>query len=194
MPRAQRREQLLDLALELIVDRGYDALSMEAIATAAGVGKPVVYRSFPGAPALLGALLVREQRRTDRALARVIPASTEGREPREVLLTALEAFLDEVARAPLTWRLVLLPPEGAPKAVRAIVEDRRTRVVRQVAELVGWGIAQLDAPQGLDHELGARALVSAAQEQARIVLEGDASREAVLANARILLGALAWRR
>ena len=39
----RRRPEVLDAALKLFLERGYEGTSMEAIARAAGVTKPVVY-------------------------------------------------------------------------------------------------------------------------------------------------------
>ena len=46
MPRAQRRAQLLDLATQVFTDKGFQATSMDDIAAAAGVTKPVLYQHF----------------------------------------------------------------------------------------------------------------------------------------------------
>ncbi|GLI31909.1 MULTISPECIES: TetR/AcrR family transcriptional regulator [Brachybacterium] len=46
MPREQRRSQLLRLATEVFTEKGYQATSMDDIATAAGVTKPVLYQHF----------------------------------------------------------------------------------------------------------------------------------------------------
>jgi len=43
----RRRPLVLDAAFDLFVKRGYEGTSMEAIAAAAGVTKPVVYDCFP---------------------------------------------------------------------------------------------------------------------------------------------------
>ncbi len=47
LPPEQRREQLLDAALCLIVERGYAGVSIEAVARIAGITRPVVYDHFP---------------------------------------------------------------------------------------------------------------------------------------------------
>jgi AcrR family transcriptional regulator len=46
-PAARRRTQLLDVALQLFGAQGFRATSMEGIAEAAGVTKPVLYPHFP---------------------------------------------------------------------------------------------------------------------------------------------------
>src|SRR5687768_7683292 len=49
MPRlkaAQRREQLISVATRLFAERGYEATTTAAIAEAAGVTEPILYRHF----------------------------------------------------------------------------------------------------------------------------------------------------
>ncbi|AXK44687.1 TetR/AcrR family transcriptional regulator [Brachybacterium saurashtrense] len=46
LPRAQRRAQLLELATRVFTRQGFQGTSMDDIATAAGVTKPVLYQHF----------------------------------------------------------------------------------------------------------------------------------------------------
>ncbi len=46
LPAARRRRQLLDIALDCFAANGFHATSMEEIANAAGVTKPVLYQHF----------------------------------------------------------------------------------------------------------------------------------------------------
>src|SRR4051794_41919084 len=48
MPPAQRREQLIDSALEIAARQGYENLAFEAVANRAGVTRNLVYHYFPG--------------------------------------------------------------------------------------------------------------------------------------------------
>lgn len=57
---AQRRQQFLDVAAQLVVEQGADAVTMEAVAARAGVSKALSYRYFDNAGALLVALFDRE--------------------------------------------------------------------------------------------------------------------------------------
>jgi AcrR family transcriptional regulator len=48
MPPAQRREQLIDSALQIAAREGYENLAFEAVANRAGVTRNLVYHYFPG--------------------------------------------------------------------------------------------------------------------------------------------------
>lgn len=56
LPNAQRRQQLLDTAMEVIREQGADALTLGHLAERAGVSKPVVYDHFGTRSGLLIAL------------------------------------------------------------------------------------------------------------------------------------------
>lgn len=62
MPRPRvpdRRDRILDAAEELVLARGFDAMSVSAIAERAGIGKGAVYLEFVGKREILDALLQR---------------------------------------------------------------------------------------------------------------------------------------
>ena len=44
----RRREAILRAAIELVAEVGYDRMTVEALATRAGVSKPTIYRRWPG--------------------------------------------------------------------------------------------------------------------------------------------------
>lgn len=52
LPAAQRRRQLLEVALSVFARRGYHETSMNDLAAEAGVTKPVLYQHFPSKGAL----------------------------------------------------------------------------------------------------------------------------------------------
>ena len=47
LPRAERREQLTNVALEIAAERGYQGLELEEVAERAGVARSLLYRYFP---------------------------------------------------------------------------------------------------------------------------------------------------
>src|SRR5580700_10867445 len=93
MPPDDRRQQLLDAALGVILEQGYAGVSIEAIARSAGVTRPVVYDHFPNLGSLLGALLDREEESALAQLAEVLPTDPGGEDPIEVLASVVGRFL-----------------------------------------------------------------------------------------------------
>src|SRR3954468_22035898 len=57
LPAEERRRQLLDVALDIFAERGFHSTSMDEVANAAGVTKPVLYQHFPSKRALYVELL-----------------------------------------------------------------------------------------------------------------------------------------
>ena len=57
MPAAQRRTQLMDVAMRVFSREGYHGATMADVADAAGVTKPVLYQHFPSKRDLYLALL-----------------------------------------------------------------------------------------------------------------------------------------
>jgi AcrR family transcriptional regulator len=57
----QRREAILDAALALVSEVGYDRTTVDAIATKAGVSKPTLYRRWPHGKPELVAAAIRER-------------------------------------------------------------------------------------------------------------------------------------
>jgi AcrR family transcriptional regulator len=164
----ERREQLLDVTKTIVAEHGFHAVSIEAVAREAGITRPVVYGHFRDLQALLVALVEREGERALAQLATVLPTSLAEGDPREKLLAGLRGYLEAVQADPVTWRLVLMPPEGAPVVLRERVEQGRAAVVAALAATVGSAVGPGGASP--DPELTARMMSALADESARLVL------------------------
>jgi AcrR family transcriptional regulator len=164
----ERREQLLDVTKAIVAARGFHSVSIEAVARDAGISRPIVYGHFDDLRGLLEALVVRESARALEQLADVLPAALGQGEPRVRLLAALRSYLDAVRADPDTWRLVLMPPEGAPDLLRDLLARGRAAVVAQLAEAVRPGVGS--GGPSPDPELSARTLSAIADESARLLL------------------------
>jgi AcrR family transcriptional regulator len=170
MPPERRREQLLDAALSVIVEQGYGGVSIEAIARAAGVTRPVVYDHFPNLARLLHAVVEREEQYSLGELDAVVPDPPVEGDPVELLGIGVRRFLEAVISRPTTWRIILLPLEGTPDLVREHVETNRRRMVQRIERLVHWSIDAHGLPRDLDVELTARAIRDLGEEAGRMVL------------------------
>lgn len=189
----QRREQLLDAALDLVVTRGHDAATVEAVAARAGVTKPVLYGVFAGRADLLAALLARETGRALAQLSEVLtaaPPPTAEAELGPVVARMLEEFLGAVRAAPQRWHCIVMPMPGMPAEFHGARDRARDRVLAQVGEIVEGGVAAGLLPRGLDVELAAHAVVTLGEGAARLtVVDPDAHPPArFAAAARAVLG------
>jgi AcrR family transcriptional regulator len=191
MRSADRRQQLLDTTLDIVVERGFHALTIEAVAQGAGVTRPIVYKQFDDLPGLVRALIDREEDRAISQLARAIPEIPGDRDPDDLLVDGLELFLEAVQEAPKSWRLILLPPEGVPAVFAERTNRTRRNVLRQLEKLVAWGIERRGGPS-LDSELFARLLMEMAEDSARLILTQPEkfTIERIVAFARTLMGAV----
>jgi AcrR family transcriptional regulator len=167
----RRRPLVLDAAFGVFLQRGYEGTSMEAIATAAGVTKPVVYACFAGKEELFEALLEREESRVLAAIQDSLPPDADVDDPEPLLIEALTAFLRAVADAPDAYRIIVVG-EGATTEIAERIQHGRSLAVDAVAALArGWLQGRETT---VDVEAGARLLgtviVGLAESGARAML------------------------
>ncbi len=165
MPVEQRRTELLDAALRVVARDGYGALTAQAIAHEAGVTKPVLYGAFDTLPALLEALLDREERKAMGQLTSVLPFMIFG-DPSTLAARVTKAWIEAVRREPVTWRLILAGDGSAPTALTARIETARAALRAQVASLIATYIPAETA----DPAILARALIAMAEEFGRLLV------------------------
>ena len=170
----RRRPQVLDAALELFLERGYDGTSMEAIGRAAGVTKPVVYACFDSKDELFRELLSREE---ERILAEIRAAFTTAdlAEPERTLRDGYTAFLRGVAASPDVYRLIFLQEGGGNAAVARRIQrgrEAQTEVLASVAQawLESRPAAERPADTGAASRLIGQTLVGLAEAGARLYL------------------------
>lgn len=96
MSKAERREQLLDAAADLLVERGAGALTMEGLAAAANVSKALPYSHFENSDDVIAVLFQREVLELGTTVVTAIQQEPERGEER--LRVAIGAFFDFVER------------------------------------------------------------------------------------------------
>lgn len=104
MTRAERREQLVDVARTLFAERGLEGTSVEEIAAHAQVSKPVVYEHFGGKEGLYAVVVDREVRRLHDAITDAIarPAT----DPRTLIELGTMALLDYIEENTDGFRII----------------------------------------------------------------------------------------
>ena len=76
VPRQEREQQIVAVAVDEFARNGYARASMVAIASGAGISKPLIYQYFGSKDGLVRALLLVSLRRRFRASAQPARASS----------------------------------------------------------------------------------------------------------------------
>ncbi len=172
----RRRPMLLDAALELFLEHGYEGTSMQALADRAGVTKPVVYSAFESKDTLFRALLAREE---ERILAEITAAfaGTDLTDPERAMTDGFTAFLGAVESSPEVYRLIFLNEGGGNAAIARRFQRGRQAQVEALAELAKSWLAISNGARGDDgereriaHLLG-HSLVALGEAGARTLLQ-----------------------
>lgn len=100
--------ELIEAAVEAIREHGA-GVSVAAIAAAAGVTKPVLYRHFADRADLQRAV---SERGAQMLLHRLVPELINQREPAERIHAIVDAFLAGAEDEPELWRFVVHNPGG----------------------------------------------------------------------------------
>jgi AcrR family transcriptional regulator len=177
----QRRSQLLSVAGGLFAEHGFHGLSMDQLAGAAGVSKPVLYQHFPSKRDLYLALVEDAVTEMESRVQAALHGTSDNHARVEGAIGAYFDFVEDSR-----FRLLFATADVADVDVREAVESAMQRVSIAVGALIAE-----DA--GLDRDaanfLGA-ALRGLATEGARwwLLRSGVDKGQAVQ-----LLSRLAWR-
>ena len=115
-----------------MLERGFHAVSIEAVARGAGITRPIVYGHFDDlAGAAGGAGRARD--------ARALLARTAPGRPTTTCSRRSARYLEAVRTDPDTWRLVLVPQEGAPRLLHERIAAGRAAVVERLAQALARG-------------------------------------------------------
>ncbi|MEU5878000.1 TetR/AcrR family transcriptional regulator [Spirillospora sp. NPDC047279] len=103
LPLPARRDQLLDVAEKLFVENGYAAVTMEDIARAAGVTRPIPYKHFGTKEGVYLGCVQRARAGYEKSL---LTAFAPDDEPRVKLAKGAEAFFEALESNPGRWLLL----------------------------------------------------------------------------------------
>ena len=140
---AERKAQLLGVARRLFARDGYRGASMESIAEAAGVTKPVLYQHFSSKRALYEALLASELGRLTEELE---TAFSQAEDNEERLRRGFGAYIDFVDRNEDAFRLLFTEALGLDADFQQQVTAFRRWVAGRVATIIA-AEAGLAAPR-----------------------------------------------
>ncbi|MFI9049541.1 TetR/AcrR family transcriptional regulator [Streptomyces sp. NPDC053427] len=166
VPRAVREQQMLDAAVRTFARRGYRAASMDEIAEAAGVSKPLVYLYLHSKDELFTAVIRRESAALVEAVtAAVEPEASADRQ----LWSGLKGFFAHTAAHPEGWAVLHQQARTHGEPFACEVAAMRAEIVEFVTGLIGAAAKEAGCVGELaDREVAglAHALVGAAESLA----------------------------
>lgn len=130
----ERRAQLLDLGLRLFAERAYDEVSIDDIASAAGVSKGLLYHYFGGKRAFYVACV---ENAAEQLVERTQPDISLPEDERAV--AGLSAYLDFAKERATAYTALMRSGVGNDPEVAAIVEQTRAKIVARMLESMGLG-------------------------------------------------------
>lgn len=152
--RRQVREQALEVAHQLVVEKGWDQVRVGEVATRTGVSRPTVYKEF-GSKQGLGEALVR--RETDRFLAGIANVLDQHTTDAEAAIAAAVRWtLAEASDNPLL-HAVLTATRGGDEALLPLLTTRSAPLLEAASgALTGWfrthfpELPERDVVEGVD--------------------------------------------
>jgi AcrR family transcriptional regulator len=129
LSKEERREQLLDAAAVLVVERGLGGITMEGLAEQAGVSKALPYQHFDNADVVLVELYRRE---IGWLGARIVSAVASISDPAARVQAAIHAYFDAVVERGAILGALSNPANG----VAAEADDGQRAGVEFVAQLL----------------------------------------------------------
>jgi AcrR family transcriptional regulator len=172
----RRRPLVLDAALQVYLQTGFDGASMDAIAAEAGVTKPVLYDCYPNKRELFAALLRREALRLRQATAASLPAAVDYEHPADTLRGGLTGFFRAVASTPDSFRAtVMAVHDGLDPQVAAGVEQHRTEQIGHITAMTASWLQSAGVDDS-DHkaEITANAVAGVGDAFARLIVADPA--------------------
>jgi AcrR family transcriptional regulator len=129
----QRSDQILDAALDAIVEQGSSKVTLEAVGRRIGVTKSAIYHYFPNKRGMLRALFLREINRT---LAQMESAAERSKSPEAKLRAVITARYDYLNRQGgfSSWSLeTLLDIEPLARELLPVFRDAEQELCASIA-------------------------------------------------------------
>lgn len=137
LPAPQRRRQLLDVAARVFADHGFHATTMEEVARAAGVSKPVLYHHFSSKRALYRELL---QDVGVRLVSTIETAADAGHGPQAAVAGGFRAYLAFVDEQSAAFRLLFGSGARRDAEFQELVSLVEARLAAVVAARIDAGL------------------------------------------------------
>lgn len=152
--RRQVREQALDAAQAMLVERGWEHVTVSAVAAAIGVSRPTFYKEFASKQALGEALVRRETERFLAGVGRVLEEHDDA--AHDAIGAAVRFTLTEAADNPLLHAVLTSTRAGDDSLLPLLTTRSGPLLAAATAALSGWfadhfpELAEDEVAEGVD--------------------------------------------
>ncbi|MDQ4068061.1 MAG: TetR/AcrR family transcriptional regulator [Actinomycetota bacterium] len=150
-PRSGRAEEILEHAMRLFAERGYEAVSVADIQVAAGLtaGSGALYKHYPSKQALLEAGIDRFIAEGREAILGLPEPSSPDLEPllRGVGQAVLDALAADRAALRVVWRDLPAFPELSRRFLDRRLQEGFSQLGRWLGDLSAGGLVVVDDPE-----------------------------------------------
>jgi AcrR family transcriptional regulator len=168
LPRAEREQQALEVAHRMFAERGFAAVTMDDVASAVGVTKPLLYTYFGNKDRLFLACM---EPAAEALVQTVLAAVQRAESPADALRLGVHAFFEFVDSDRDAWRVLFDDTLPASGDVARRVLAHRERLTGLVAQTL---LARLPARAATEVEALSTALLGASEALARWWLQSGA--------------------
>lgn len=127
-----RREQLIELGLEMVSERPLDQVSIEAIAEAAGVSRALLFHYFESKQDFHVAIAATQARQMLECTA----PDPSLEDPLAILQSSMTAFIDYVSENRSSYMTFMRGASSSDATMRAIFDDTRAVMAQRVLDHV----------------------------------------------------------
>lgn len=134
------RENILEAATRLFIERGFDGTSFNDIADAIGVSRPALYYYFKSKEAILEVLTETVTRAAGQLASEAVPEHMK--HPAGILRHLVLRHAQLILTHPLQFRVVERNEGNLPPKQRKLAEQARRAVLEQFQHAIEYGIEQ----------------------------------------------------
>jgi AcrR family transcriptional regulator len=158
IPAEERRDRILDAAVEAFAEHGFREAKMQDIATRAGVVPSVLYDHFGSKRELFITVLEQHSARLrERSLRRPESGSVEA-----LVRAAIASYFEFVEQDPFIWRVLHREPPDD-QEIAAACQELADRATADITDLIRFGAADAKSVKGISVDDGAWILARATQ-------------------------------
>jgi len=165
LPAAERRTQLIETAVSVFAEQGFHATSMNDVAEAAGVTKPVLYQHFASKRDLFVELLTEIGNQLRDTIAK---ATADADGPREQIEKGFGAYFRYVGANTDAYRVLFGAGARRDPEFASLTRSVEASIASAIAELI-----VVDGQPAEDRELVAHTIVGMTEAASRYWLVND---------------------